>query len=149
MNIGDEVKRLHALHQSGALSDEAFAQARANLLTSLNMENTENSAECAAGEHAPSGAHASMFSDGRDSSEQRLCDEAEEERMRKNPFLKLRHVRRPLKGQFFGGVCKGLASFTGIPVWIWRLLFIVFSTIWGLGVVIYVFLWVFIPEEES
>ena len=34
MNISEEIKRLHELHQSGALTDEEFAQAKAKLLAS-------------------------------------------------------------------------------------------------------------------
>lgn len=32
MNLSDEIERLHALHRSGALSDEEFAAAKARLL---------------------------------------------------------------------------------------------------------------------
>ena len=32
MNIADEIQRLHDLHQSGALTDAEFAQAKAKLL---------------------------------------------------------------------------------------------------------------------
>jgi len=34
VNIADEIQRLHELHQSGALSDAEFAQAKAKLLDS-------------------------------------------------------------------------------------------------------------------
>lgn len=34
MNIADEIQRLHDLHQSGALTDAEFAQAKAKLLGS-------------------------------------------------------------------------------------------------------------------
>ena len=34
MNIADEIQRLHELHQSGALTDAEFAQAKAKLLGS-------------------------------------------------------------------------------------------------------------------
>jgi phage shock protein C len=34
MNIADEIQRLHGLHQSGALTDAEFAQAKAKLLSS-------------------------------------------------------------------------------------------------------------------
>jgi phage shock protein C len=36
MTIADEIKRLHELHQSGALTDAEFAQAKEKLLASLN-----------------------------------------------------------------------------------------------------------------
>ncbi|MTV38002.1 PspC domain-containing protein [Duganella radicis] len=32
MNVAEEIKRLHELHQAGALSDEEFASAKARLL---------------------------------------------------------------------------------------------------------------------
>jgi phage shock protein PspC (stress-responsive transcriptional regulator) len=38
VNISEEIKRLHELHQSGALTDEEFAQAKAKLLTRLDAE---------------------------------------------------------------------------------------------------------------
>ncbi|MGZ5818112.1 MAG: PspC domain-containing protein [Burkholderiaceae bacterium] len=34
MNLSEEIKRLHELHQSGALTDEEYAQAKAKLLAS-------------------------------------------------------------------------------------------------------------------
>ena len=34
MNVAEEIKRLHELHQAGALSDEEFAKAKARLLSS-------------------------------------------------------------------------------------------------------------------
>jgi phage shock protein PspC (stress-responsive transcriptional regulator) len=40
MSIADEIKRLHELHQSGALSDAEFAQAKEKLLGSANAGNT-------------------------------------------------------------------------------------------------------------
>jgi phage shock protein C len=36
MSIADEIKRLHELNQSGALTDEEFAQMKAKLLASFN-----------------------------------------------------------------------------------------------------------------
>jgi hypothetical protein len=34
MSVAEEIKRLHELHQAGALSDEEFAAAKARLLNS-------------------------------------------------------------------------------------------------------------------
>jgi len=44
MNIADEIDRLHKLHQSGALTDAEFAQAKEKLLAGLNAGNAGNSA---------------------------------------------------------------------------------------------------------
>ena len=37
MNLSDEIKRLHELHQAGALSDAEFEQAKARVLASSSM----------------------------------------------------------------------------------------------------------------
>ncbi len=41
MNIADEIQRLHDLHQSGALTDAEFAQAKAKLLGSQTSGNPD------------------------------------------------------------------------------------------------------------
>ena len=43
MNISDEIQRLHDLHQSGALTDAEFAQAKAKLLGSQTPDNVDPS----------------------------------------------------------------------------------------------------------
>src|SRR5690606_37051838 len=46
-----------------------------------------------------------------------------------------------------GGVCGGIAEYLGVdPTWI-RLAFAVFALMSGLGVVLYLLLWVIVPEE--
>ncbi|MBY0572501.1 MAG: PspC domain-containing protein [Undibacterium sp.] len=42
MNISDEIQHLHELHQSGALTDAEFAQAKARLLNSDGKETASN-----------------------------------------------------------------------------------------------------------
>jgi phage shock protein C len=42
MNLADEIKRLHELHQSGALTDAEFAQAKAKLLNDSPSSYTQN-----------------------------------------------------------------------------------------------------------
>ena len=41
MNIADEIQRLHDLHQTGALTDAEFAQAKAKLLGSQASNNQD------------------------------------------------------------------------------------------------------------
>ena len=51
MNISDEIKRLHDLHQAGALTDAEFEQAKAKLLAaSVNL----NQSAPSSGDSAPS-----------------------------------------------------------------------------------------------
>jgi phage shock protein C len=111
MNIADEIKRLHELHQSGALTDAEFAQAKEKLLASLNANASHGGAN---GE---------------------------------NPFAQLNQLRRSKTDQWIGGVCGGLAKFTGMEAWIWRLMFFLFVACFGFGVVAYLLAWIFIPEE--
>ena len=42
MNVAEEIKRLHELHQAGALSDEEFAQAKARLLNQQSYTPGDN-----------------------------------------------------------------------------------------------------------
>jgi phage shock protein C len=37
---------------------------------------------------------------------------------------------------------------TGIPSWSWRILFVLSAFLHGLGLLMYVLLWIFVPREE-
>ncbi len=104
MSVTEEIKRLHELHQAGALSDEEFAQAKARLL----QPGGDNSA----------------------------------------PGQSLNHLRRAQHDRWLGGVCGGLAVATGLDSWIWRLIFLLSVLSVGVGIGIYLLLWIFVPEEE-
>ena len=103
MSISDEVKRLHELHQAGALSDAEFEQAKARLFASPS----------------PSLEDRTDFG----------------------------NMRRSRNDRWLGGVCGGLATITGLESWIWRLIFALFTVSFGVGILIYVLLWIFVPEE--
>ena len=42
MNVSEEIKRLHELHLAGALSDAEFAQAKAKLLSNINLDKSDS-----------------------------------------------------------------------------------------------------------
>ena len=44
-------------------------------------------------------------------------------------------------------LCGGLARTYGLESWVWRLIFVLFVLTFGFGILIYLLLWVFIPEE--
>jgi phage shock protein PspC (stress-responsive transcriptional regulator) len=46
-----------------------------------------------------------------------------------------------------GGVCGGLAEFTGVESYLWRIGFIALGLVGGEGVLVYLLLWVLIPES--
>ena len=114
MNISDEIKRLHDLHQAGALTDAEFEQAKAKLLAaSVNLNQS-----------APSsgGAHSG------------------------NDFNNLRRSR---SDRWLAGVCGGLARATGLDAWVWRLVFALLTlfTFGVVGLLVYLLMWIFVPEE--
>lgn len=109
MSISDEIKRLHELHLSGALTDAEFAQAKEKLLASLE------------GGSAP-------FAD--------------------DSLSQLGKIRRSRTDKWLGGICGGLAKVSGLESWIWRLIFVLFTLYFGVGVVAYILAWIFVPEES-
>jgi phage shock protein C len=111
--IADEIKRLHELHQAGALTDAEFEQAKARVLSTSNV-NLNKGARTAS-----NGSFASEFS----------------------------ALRRSRTDRWLSGVCGGLSVASGIDAWVWRLVFTVFTLTFGFGAVIYLLLWIFVPEE--
>ena len=112
MNISDEIKRLHELHQAGALSAAEFEQAKAKLLNAsvdLNKPSSGN-------------ANDDFVSD-------------------------ISRLRRSRTDRWLGGVCGGLGRVSGIDAWIWRLVFALCVIFAGFGILIYLLMWIFVPEE--
>jgi phage shock protein C len=61
----------------------------------------------------------------------------------------LQRLERSLTDRWIGGVCGGLAATTNIPTWSWRVLFILATLLHGLGILMYVLMWVFVPLEPQ
>lgn len=59
----------------------------------------------------------------------------------------LNSLRRSSTDKWIAGVCGGIASATGVDAWIWRLLLAVLFFAGGMGLVLYVLLWIFVPAE--
>ncbi|MCG2583114.1 PspC domain-containing protein [Massilia sp. TS11] len=106
MSVSEELKRLHELHQAGALTDAEFEQAKAKLLS---------------GGAAP----------------------VRDEDLKSD----LGRLRRSTTDRWLGGVCGGLAKATGLESWVWRLIFVLAVVCLGTGVLVYLLMWIFIPEE--
>jgi phage shock protein C len=56
-------------------------------------------------------------------------------------------LRRSRGDRWIGGVCGGIAVITGVDSWIWRLLFALLFLFGGTGALIYLLLWIFVPNE--
>lgn len=119
MNVSEEIKRLHELHLAGALSDAEFAQAKAKLLSNINLDKPDSASGSTAGS-APANDLVQEFN----------------------------RLRRSRNDRWLGGVCGGLGRASGMEAWIWRLVFVLFTLTFGFGVAIYLLLWIFVPDEE-
>lgn len=56
-------------------------------------------------------------------------------------------LRRSRDDRWIGGVCGGIAVVTGVESWVWRLLFVVLAMFGGTGLLVYVLLWILVPDE--
>lgn len=59
----------------------------------------------------------------------------------------LHALRRSRSECWLGGVCGGLARLSGMPTWFWRLAFVLLVGCAGTGVLLYLLLWIFVPQE--
>ncbi len=104
MSLSEELARLQALHESGALSDDEFQRAKARV---LDGQRTGEAPAVAA----------------------------------------LNQLRRSRSDRWIGGVCGGIGVISGVDSWIWRLILAMLFLFGGVGLVIYILLWIFVPEE--
>lgn len=51
--------------------------------------------------------------------------------------------------RWIGGVCGGLGKSTPIPSWMWRLGFLLGVIYFGAGFLLYILLWICLPNERS
>ena len=61
----------------------------------------------------------------------------------------LGRLHRSLMERWIGGVCGGLGEQTGIPAWSWRILFVLATFLHGLGLLMYLLLWIFVPVQKA
>ena len=65
------------------------------------------------------------------------------------PTSTLKEFRRSNRDRWIGGVSGGLAEISGIPSWTWRVLFILTTLLHGIGLIMYILLWIFVPVEPD
>ena len=56
-------------------------------------------------------------------------------------------LRRSRSDRWIAGICGGVAAITGVESWIWRLVLAALAFFGGTGVLLYLLLWIFVPEE--
>ncbi len=64
------------------------------------------------------------------------------------PVNALNQLRRSLADRWLGGVCGGIAQVTGVPSWVWRLIFTFGIVFAGTGLALYILLWILVPQEQ-
>lgn len=117
--ISDEIRRLHELHQAGALTDAEFEQAKRKVLAAERI-NLEKDDDRKTGFGPPPGSF----------------------------DAKLKSMRRPRRDRWLAGVCVALSEAFGMDVHAWRLVFVLLTLVTsGVGALAYLALWIFIPEE--
>ena len=57
-------------------------------------------------------------------------------------------LRRSRDDRWIAGVCGGVAALTGVESWIWRLVLSALALFGGTGVLLYLLLWIFVPEAS-
>ena len=65
------------------------------------------------------------------------------------PQSTLSRLHRSPTDRWFGGVCGGLHQLTAIPAWSWRILFVLTAFLHGLGLLVYILLWIFVPVQAA
>ncbi|GIG12732.1 PspC family transcriptional regulator [Catellatospora methionotrophica] len=58
-----------------------------------------------------------------------------------------RRLYRPRHGRMIAGVCAGLAQRFNMPAWLVRLLFLLSCLLPGPQFIVYIAMWVIVPEE--
>ena len=61
----------------------------------------------------------------------------------------LHALRRSRTDAWLGGVCGGLAPATGLPSWLWRLIFALLLVCGGTGLMVYLLLWILVPKDDG
>jgi len=60
----------------------------------------------------------------------------------------LHRLMRSRSDRIVAGVCGGLGHSTDLPSWAWRTIFASRCLYFGTGLLIYILLWIFLPEEH-
>lgn len=107
MSLADDIAKLHSLKIEGALSEEEFSRAKAQLLNAPSA-NPEPKAASALNDFA-----------------------------------------RSSRDAWIAGVCGGIAEQTNLPSWLWRIAFVLLTLLHGVGLVLYLLLWIFVPRRQE
>ena len=72
---------------------------------------------------------------------------ANQERAQAQSNSMLNQFRLSTTDKWIGGICGGLSTLTSVPAWSWRILFLLTALLHGIGVLVYILLWIFVPVQ--
>lgn len=61
----------------------------------------------------------------------------------------LQQLARSRKDRKIAGICGGLGEQSGVPAWLWRLIFIAGVFVHGSGALVYLCAWIFMPQAKE
>jgi phage shock protein PspC (stress-responsive transcriptional regulator) len=64
-------------------------------------------------------------------------------------FGALRRLTKSKTDVWLGGVCGGLGEHSPLPSWLWRVVFLLLLFCYGTGVLLYLLLWLCLPEPAT
>ncbi len=62
-------------------------------------------------------------------------------------MAKVKKLYRSRKNRVIAGICGGLGDYFQVDPTLVRVLWVVFSLLWGAGLLAYIILWIIVPEE--
>lgn len=60
-----------------------------------------------------------------------------------------RRIYRDPDNRIFGGVCSGLAAYLGVEPIVFRIIFVIAALLFGSSILIYLLLWIVLPEAKT
>lgn len=60
-----------------------------------------------------------------------------------------RAFQRSSRDCLIAGVCGGIAEYLSIPSWLIRIIMVVLAFVYGLGILLYIILWLSVPKNPS
>jgi phage shock protein PspC (stress-responsive transcriptional regulator) len=63
-------------------------------------------------------------------------------------MAKKKRLYRSKKNKIIGGVCGGIGEYLNTDPTLVRLIWVLGSLVWGMGVILYILAWIIIPEQK-
>jgi phage shock protein C len=61
----------------------------------------------------------------------------------------LEKISKSQQDKKIAGICGGLGEHTSIPAWLWRVIFVALSFVYGIGILLYILFWIFMPSDND